>query len=144
MDVMKFAGYVTQIAEDEFQAGASDELTDQLFEDWKSEGLPKDCASWIRGRLKNVFICANRLPQWPRDVQDWPEFDRKPMVFLGQFVVPEFMLPTGHKSPESWVFVFGAAKGPPTGWQMVTTAVKLFAPDVKGRVASFIKDVDGF
>lgn len=141
MDITTFGGLLIEIAEDEFAAGVSSDMLGRLHEEWKAAGSPKNLKEWIRSTLGGLFVCAGERPKWPRDVQDWPEREGKPMAFLGQLPVPEFGFPAGHKSSQSILFVFGTPDGPPGGWRLVTQTVHLLVTS-KGEKKKKVKGAD--
>jgi hypothetical protein len=139
---IKFGGPVVRIAEDEFSARASSELAAQLYNEWKSSGSPPDHEKWIRTKLAEIFVWVVHPPKWPRDAQEWPEHESSPMMFLGQLQIPEYSLPTGHKSPASILFVFGAPDGPPNEWSLITKTIDLLGTLKGAKITKVIRDVD--
>jgi hypothetical protein len=140
-DIVAFGGPVVRIAEDEFAAGVTDELMERLFNEWNEAGSPVDHEKWIRARLSEIFICAGDRPKWPNDAQDWPEHEGMPMAFMGQLTVPAFQFPSGHRSSDCEIFVFGAPVGPPTSYRMTIKTIELFATLKNTRVTKIIKGV---
>ena len=111
MERLNFGGKAMEIAEEEFEACVSDELSDELYDRWRQEGSVRNTGAWIRKQLPELFQAVGPRPRWVRpDCPQWAYHNSRPMVFLGQLDLPRFTLPTGEVSAPESIYIFGAAE----------------------------------
>lgn len=128
VEQLKFTGIIHTIAEKELDASVSEDAGDlfvkSLYQEYVAEGKPRNQREWIRGRLKKAFVCVTTRPVWVGSLPVWPFFDGKPMTFIAQCEVAENEVSETQVSPGAVLYVFGARKQIPEGWEMVYQVVE--------------------
>ncbi|HET6250040.1 MAG TPA: hypothetical protein VFE47_20280 [Tepidisphaeraceae bacterium] len=97
-----------------------------LYREYLDDEKPRDVVKWLRPRLETAFKCVGERPRWIERTEAWPFLNGRPMTFIRQFDVPEFVMPDGKTAGATTLYVFCAGVDDPRGkgwWQMQYTAV---------------------
>ncbi|QVL31358.1 hypothetical protein KIH39_21300 [Telmatocola sphagniphila] len=130
MQYLKFHGIAMKEAENEFSASffedEKDALAKKLFEEYLSEGAPKDTNKWLRSKLKSVFQYVDSPPKWVENGLDpiWPFLDGFPMIFIKQFELPDNEFCAQSLSAGTILYVFGARRKTSHGFEMIYRVVE--------------------
>lgn len=101
----------------------NDALEQQIRAEYIAAGRPKNLAVWLRARLKDSFPSLTRKPRWAGDEGDWPFFEDRPMVFVGQALIRENAV-TREALAGGWmVYLFACAEGDRTAIKLLEQSV---------------------
>jgi hypothetical protein len=131
LERLKFGGKVVTVAEDELSASVTDDTNDEfttsLWNEYVKQGKPQNVRAWIRTELRKHFLFVTKPPVWIErmTIPKWPFYAGKPMIFIGQFSVPETEVSKAKVSAGTMLYVFGSRKPlGDGGWEMVYTVVE--------------------
>jgi len=112
LEEARFGGLVYEIAEKEFGGSFSEDennqLINQIYSDYVEAGQPKNKKTWIRERLKTLFLCAKERPNWVEGRPRRLFLNGRPMVFVGQFAVPQNDMVREKLCSDDVLYFFGA------------------------------------
>ena len=141
MKLFEFGGRVESIIEDTFKASLrlpakeQDEFIARLLEEYRVAGKLEKRDDWIIRKLESLFISVAGAPDWVQDIPCWPWMSGKPMIFLGQLVMPQNEETKTHSLDDLVLYVFGAKIPTPSGgWQMKYQVIEQRG-SLKGLVA---------
>ena len=136
-----FGGKCIKIVEEELGASIGfasekeqDDFFNGLYAEYVTAGKPKQIKNWLREKLSPMFKSVEDAPNWIEDLPKWPWLNGKPMLFLGQFQVPDTEIAKEHAVPNVMLYLFGSRVATTGGWRMEYRVVEQRA-DLKGVVA---------
>jgi hypothetical protein len=131
-DELRFGGKIHSIVEKELSGSINDDpelaLIKNLYRQYTDAGRPTDVNSWLRPRLAELFHCVGERPRWTEGQTEWPFLNGRPMTFLHQFEIPEFVFPDRRVSLAATIYVFCGVGIPDANkhWEMDFRVVQQF------------------
>ena len=95
-------------------------LVRDLYREYIEAGKPHHVLKWLRPRLEHYFKCVDERPRWVQRSEEWPFLKGRPMTFIRQFDVPEYIMADGKIALAGTLYVFCAAGEDvgTVGWRM--------------------------